>query len=274
MKKILVPIDNSRISKSAALYAIGLAEKVKAQIILLSVINASETQNTLLNWRKLLDQMIEKEDQDVSRMIQEIKAETRTTVKITHRYVLGFPVEEMVARFAGDNGINLIVMGTNGATGLKKILGTNTASVIDSSPVPVIAVPRDVEAPKIKKIVYATDMAHLDEEIKTVAQFAKTFDAGIEILYVTGENTKKRSRKELEAILIRMAKYKKIRFNTIEGEDVAKGVGAFVMKHKADLLAMFTHKLDTFEKLFGKSITRKLAFHASVPLLAINKTNS
>jgi hypothetical protein len=38
------------------------------------------------------------------------------------------------------------------------------------------------------------------------------------------------------------------------------------------MLAMFTHKLDFYEKLFGRSVTRQLAFHSSVPLLTFNKT--
>jgi hypothetical protein len=36
---------------------------------------------------------------------------------------------------------------------------------------------------------------------------------------------------------------------------------------------LFTHKLDFYEKLFGKSVTRQLAFHSTVPILTFNKTN-
>jgi nucleotide-binding universal stress UspA family protein len=275
MKRILVPIDNTRISKRAVVYAAGLAERLNAQVILLSVINASSTPNTLKNWRKLEEQLVSKEQEEVSRMIREVKTETGTSARLSYKYVLGYPVEEMVEQFVRDNGIDLIVMGTGGARGMKKIaVGTHTASVIDHSSVPVVAVPKNAPMTRIRKIVFATDMSYLDKEIKTIARFAKLFEAGVEVLYVTGENQRKRSRKELESILVRMARYPSIRFNTITGSDVAKGLHTFVTRNKADILAMFTHKLDLFEKLFGRSITRKLAFDSAVPLLAFNRTNT
>jgi nucleotide-binding universal stress UspA family protein len=273
--KILVPITNSKISKAGALYAANLASSLKADLFLLSVINASSTPNTLANWRKLEQQMVKNEKESIAGMIRQIKDETGTKVKISHKCVLGFPVEDMVDRFVRENCVDFVVMGTGGAQSLRKaIAGTNTASVIDHSTVPVLAVPKDATSQKIKKIVYATDMAHLDEEIKTVARFAKLFDAGIDILYVTGEGQKKRNRSELDSILIRMAQYPKIHINTIGENNIANGINSFVMKHKADLLAMFTHKLDFFEKVFGKSLTRKMALHSRIPLLAFNKTNS
>jgi 4-hydroxyphenylpyruvate dioxygenase-like putative hemolysin len=40
---------------------------------------------------------------------------------------------------------------------------------------------------------------------------------------------------------------------------------------KADLLAMFTHEASFYEKLFDRSMTRKMAFHSKVPLLAFKQ---
>jgi nucleotide-binding universal stress UspA family protein len=275
MKKILVPIDNTRISKIGALYAARLASKIKAELILLAVINASSSPRTLKNWKKLEEQMVRKEKEDVKKMIEEIKEEVGKPVRISFKHVLGFPVEEMVNKFVRENKVDLVVMATGGARGLKKVLGaTNTASVIDHTTVPVVAVPRDAAMPDIRKIVYATDMVHLDDEIKLVANFAKLFDATIEILYVASKDQSKRDRQNLQSILIRMAKYSKIHFNAIKDADIANGLNAFVSKNKADVLATFTHKLDFFEKLFDKSITRRLAFESKIPLLAFNKSNS
>lgn len=274
MKKILVPVDNSMISKAAVLYAVGLAETVGAQVILLSVINASSSPNTLIKWRRLEEKMVVAEQEDVSRMISGVREETGTAVKIASSHVLGFPIEGMIDPFVRENSVDLVVMGTSGAKGVRKLMvGTHTASLIDHSNVPVVVIPRGAVFQKIRKIVYATDMAHLDNEIRTVTRFARRFDAAIEILYVTPEDHRRRNRKELEAILVRMTKYPKIRFNAIGNSDVTKGVNAFVTKQKAEVLAMFTHKLDFFEKLSGKSTTRKLAFRSQVPLLAFNKTN-
>jgi hypothetical protein len=40
------------------------------------------------------------------------------------------------------------------------------------------------------------------------------------------------------------------------------------------VLAMFTHEISFFEKVFDKSMTRRMAFHSRIPLLAFRQTKS
>lgn len=275
MKKILVPIDTSKVSKGAVIYAANLATTLGGEIILLSVINASSTSSTLINWRILEEKLVRRDRENVTKMLEEIREEIGSGMRITHRQALGFPVHEMINSFVIENKIDLVVMGTGGASGLKKLLtGTNTASVIDTSRVPVIAVPKTTKPKPIRKIIYATDMSHLDEEIKTIARFAKPFDADVEVVHLAGEGHRKRNRTELERILVRMARYRKIHLSVTRGVDIAGSLRALASKHKADLIVMFTHELDFFEKLFGKGNTRQVAFDSTVPLLAFNRTNA
>jgi nucleotide-binding universal stress UspA family protein len=165
-------------------------------------------------------------------------------------------------------------MGTKGASGLKKVvMGSNAAAVIDNSSVPVIAVPGQTEFKAIKKIVYASDMVNLSEEIKTIAMFASLFNASIHVLHdIDKDSAKKIDVKKTVSSLVRQTKYDNISFHVSKSDHVAEEVDAFVANQKADLLTMFTHKLDFYEKLFGRSVTRHLAFHVNVPLLTFNKT--
>jgi nucleotide-binding universal stress UspA family protein len=117
MKTILVPTDFSKASKVAVLFAIGIAKKIKASIILLSVINANSS--TMRNWKKLERELIKIAQQDADKLLSEVKAET-ATVAITYHPILGFPIEDRIEQFAVDNKVDFIVMGTKGATGLKK----------------------------------------------------------------------------------------------------------------------------------------------------------
>jgi nucleotide-binding universal stress UspA family protein len=274
MKTILVPIDNSQVSKGAVIYACNVAAVLGCEIILLSVLNASAMPTTLMNWRKLEQQMVEKELEDVANMIQEIRTTTETEVKLTHEYVLGFPVPEVISNFARENRVDLVVMGTSGARGLKKLVGSNAASVIDGCRVPVIAVPKGASTGVINRILFATDMSHLDDEIKTIAEFARAFNAEVEVVHLIPEGQRKRSPKELEGILIRMAKYSRIHLTVLKGIDIAKDLRDLASTQKADMIVMFTHELAFFEKLFGKGNTRRVASNSALPLLAFNRTNT
>ncbi len=282
MKTILVPTDFSRLSKVGITYAVSLAKKIDASVILLSVINASASSNTLKNWKKLEEEMVNTAQQEADQLLSEIKSQGGK-VHVSYQSILGFPIADVIDEFAVKNKVDLIVMGSKGAKGLKKaLLGSNATAVIDASHVPLIVVPGEADFKQIKKLVYATDMQNLQKEIRVVARFASLFDAHIHVLHVVqGESSKKNVEKvergkfqiSNEAALVSETKYPKIHLHVVENKNIAEAVDTFVLDQKADLLVMFTHRLDFYEKLFGKSVTRQLAFHSKVPMLTFNKTN-
>ena len=271
---ILVPTDFSKLSKVAVLYAARIAKKLKADVILLAVIDMNTSAASSIRWGKLQDEIIKTAGQDAEELLEEVRSQVKGNLEIAYHHVIGHPVEDRIEKFAVDNGVDLIVMGTKGASGLKKVvLGTNAAAVIDNSSRPVIVVPGETEFMQIKKIVYASDMTNITEEIETLAKFASIFDAYIRVLHVIPANSKtKISIQKTVADLVQQTKYAKISLKISSSDSIADAVDSFVAEQKADMLAMFTHKLDFYEKLFGKSVTRQQAFHVSVPLLTFNKT--
>lgn len=271
---ILVPTDFSKLSKVAVLYAARIAKKLKANVVVLAVISMNTSAATSIKWKKLQDEMIKMAKQDADQLIDEVRSQIKGKLEITYEYINGYPVESRIETYAVENRVDLIVMGTKGASGLKKvIMGSNTASVIGNSSIPVIAVPGETEFKPMKKIVYASDMTNISKEIKTLLRFAGIFNASIRVLHVIPSNsTNKVDVKKIVADLVKQSKYSKISLKVLRNDHIADAVDLFVADQKADMLAMFTHKLGFYEKLFGKSVTRQLAFHAHVPLLTFNKT--
>ena len=271
--KILVPTDFSTLSRVAAIYAVELAKAMKAKVILLSVINIEATSSTLLNWRKLEKVMIDLALEEADQLMKEIKKQVKGDYNFSFKYVQGYPVEAAIEKFAKANKIDLIVMGTKGASGLKKVLlGSNAAAVINHSSVPVLSVPGDAVFRPVKNMVYASDIVHLKDEVKLLVKYAKLFNAAVHVLHVVPNTfVKPIDEQSASADLVKVSGYKKMNFVVIKSEQVAGGVEAFVAKSKPEMLIMFTHKVDIYEKLFGKSVTRQLAFHNKVPLLTFNK---
>lgn len=274
MNKILVPTDFSEPSKVAVLYAAKLAKNLNAEITLLAIVNVNTSSQTVMKMQRLEEAMVEGTQDDANQLIAEIREKIKGEVPITYKWISGFPIHEKIEKFVEDHGMDMIVMGTKGATGLKKVLiGSNAAAVIDNSSVPVIAVPDNATFTDIKRIVYSTDLVNVNEEIKTIAMFASLFDATINVLHVRPtDSIKKIDEQEATDDLIKQAKYSKITFSITRSDHIAEAVEEFSLEKKADLLVMFTHKLDFYEKLFGKSVTRQLAFHGHIPMLTFNKT--
>jgi nucleotide-binding universal stress UspA family protein len=271
-KKILVPVDFSDVSRSAALYAIYIAVHLKAEVVLISIVEVMHGNSTIMNLKKLEDQMMRDADEQSSRLTKELKSGNHG-VKISSVTIMGTPIEQKVLEYAADSDIDLIVMGTSGASGLKAaILGTNAAALINRSNIPVIAIPGGVKFKSINKIVLATDMVDLDKHAKEIVRFAKVFNSSIDILHVAGTYREQRPVDELQSMLVQMTGYPQLSLKVVLSDDITAAINNYVTEQRADLLVMFTHELGLFEKIFGKGQTRKMAFHTEVPLLAVKRT--
>jgi nucleotide-binding universal stress UspA family protein len=277
MKKfvtILVPTDFSASAKAAAHYAAQLAMRMKAKVILLSVIEMDTSEVVLSNWKKLENQLKSIAKRDLEKLLKEVKSKVHDGLDISYDMDAGIPMEAVIERYAREKKVNLIVMGTKGATGLKKMIrGTNTARVIEHSSIPVIAIPTKATFKQIKKIVYASDLKNVTKEIQSLSALASLFQAEILILHTVPAKGTGRLKKNLEPEIIEAAHYSAISYHQVTNDRIGPAISKFVDETKADMLAMFTHELDFYEKLFGQSVTRAMAFESRVPLLVFNRSN-
>jgi nucleotide-binding universal stress UspA family protein len=271
--KILIPTDFSKLSQVAVHYAVKMAKKLDAEIVLLNVIFISAPPRAMVavKVRAIEDSMVDNAKQDSMQLIKEKKAENKGKLNISYEIIKGYPVEDVVESYAIHNNIDLIIMGTKGATGLTKVLiGSNAAAVINNSDIPVITIPEFARFNNLKHIVYATDFLNLNKELKMILPLAQLFDATIHILHIVPSESKKKINTKTIVDKLQI-KYPKITFHVSINDDIMEGIDEYNAYIKADMLAMFTHDLTFFEKLFGKSVTRQMAFHTWMPLLTIKK---
>ncbi|MBL7851135.1 MAG: universal stress protein [Cyclobacteriaceae bacterium] len=272
---LLVPTDFSAEAKAAAHFAAKLAVQIQARVILLSVVEMDTTETVLSNWKKLEQQLTRNAQKSLEKLTHEIKTEAGPKLSIASDVTFGIPMSEAIARYASEQQVNMIIMGTKGASGLKKILtGSNTTKLMQISPVPVIAIPAKAVYQGMKKMVYATDLQHVKEEIKVLARIAALFEAEILVFHCVPADSQAREDRGLEPELIEQAQYGFISFHQVKSDRVDKAIGDFIDESKADMLVMFTHELDFYEKLFGRSVTRSLAFQSRIPLLVFNRSVS
>ncbi len=117
VKKILYPTDFSSYSNQAYFHAVTLAENHGASLTMLLVhtpdFQAPGGQASQQYWKDQLEQI---------RPVNE-------GITVHHVFLEGEPATEIV-RFARDAGIDLIVMGTHGRTGLERLLMGSVAEKV------------------------------------------------------------------------------------------------------------------------------------------------
>jgi len=273
--KILIPIDFSKSSNNAAIYAAQFAKKVNAEIILFHVVHFEHPPMLQVSGfieHQIEDIRISNASQDCVLLVKELESKVKD-IKISFKVIPGFPIDDIIETYATTNKIDLIIMGTKGASGIEKILfGSNAVAVINRSTIPVITVPESSRFHPIHLIVYASDMQKIMSEIKKIIPFAKLFDAAIEILHIQTDDPKKKI--DVVAIknnIIEKYKYQKISLHITPNSNIIEGINKFVVNAKADILVMYTHEMGFFENLFKLHLSREEAFHCLVPLLTFKK---
>lgn len=274
MVNILIPTDLSELSKVAVQYAIKIANKLGGTLTLLHVITIVQpTRATMrLQLKSLEKELMGTAKEDLEAFANDVSKQLKTNEPIRIKVVKGSSFNDTVKREAKKLRTGLIVMGTRGASGLKKyVLGSNTTSVIGISHVPVLAVPELGEFKSFKNVVYATDLKHVHKELKTLIPYLEKFNSTVHLLHVT------RSLKEVSALekkldaIVSKEGITNIVCKVIVNKNVDEAIEYYTKEVKADLLTMFTHDVSFYEKLFDRSITRKMAFHSKIPLLAFRQ---
>jgi nucleotide-binding universal stress UspA family protein len=274
MVNILVPTDLSEVSKIAVQYALKIVNKLGGTLTVLHVVIVIQpTRATMrLQLKSLEKDLMETSREDMEAFVSTISKQLKTEVSIQVKVAKGTSFNDAVKREAKKLRTGLIVMGTKGASGLRKyVLGSNTASVIEVSHVPVLAVPELGEFKSFKNVVYATDLTNVQKELKTLIPYLEKFNSTVHLLHVTS------SLKEVSGLekkidgIVKKAGVTNVICKVIVNKNIDEAIDYYVVESKADLLTMFTHDVSFYEKLFNRSMTRKMAFHSKIPLLAFRQ---
>lgn len=272
MLNILVPTDFSDLSKIAVRYAVRIANKLEGNITLLHVIDFQSTVRSTIKLETNSREVVRSINEQMEELVNDITS--RMNVKTPIRCVItkGRSFSAAVIKEAKKLHSGLIIMGTKGATGLKKtLLGSNTVSVIGASKIPVLVVPEQAEFRTFRNVIYATDLKHLQKELNILIPYIEKFGSTIHILHIVPNGS---DVGELEAKMEKIVQkvgYKNIVTLVTVDTDVNAAIDQYIGVSKADVVTMFTHEPSFYEKVFDKSLTRRMAFHGRIPLLAFKQ---
>lgn len=148
-QKILVGIDGSDKSVEAADYSLSIAKNMNAQLIILNVLETEpwDYGKKAYEWASPdeLNKVYEKEKAKIQKILDNIQEKAKTVGIESKTKVLMIPRTEdtvkPILKYAEDEEIDLIVVGTRGRTGIKKmLLGSVASGVVTYAHCPVIVV--------------------------------------------------------------------------------------------------------------------------------------
>lgn len=273
MNRILFPTDFSEAASAAFIYALRFADLFEAELVILHVYDLPivETPPLPESTKEIFDivemNQFESFRDQLPQMHEVAENNQMGHVKMRNVLLYGDLIYN-INKVCKDEGIDLIIMGTKGASGLKEtFLGSTTGSVIANATVPVLGIPAEAVYRPIKNIGFTTQYRDKDSDAMVKAlDIARKFRASIQCLYITN-NDDPSDIEERIAEWKMYYKHENISFHNISGNDIEQAIVNFVDEQQLDMVVMRAHKRGFFEGLFHKSLTKKMAYHTTVPLL-------
>jgi nucleotide-binding universal stress UspA family protein len=264
MKTILAPVDFSDASANALSFAAELCRRAAARLVVVNILQKDEDEEEIKN--------------KLQTITSDLKRSSDSGLNCEFSFAHGNLITTLKKIIAVQQP-DLIVMGTKGASGLKKILiGSNTVKVITNTKLPVLVIPEVARFENFllkakNRIVLATDLDELENEdglnmLKEIALLI--IEPKVRVLSVRRKNTglsnqKRWERDQLLSLFKPEIESERV---TVFSSNVIGGINFYLDKNNdTGLIAMIARDSGA---LIQKHYTKEMASHTHYPLLVLH----
>ena len=278
MKKILFPTDFSETANNAFLYALNLAKSIDAQVYVLHVyelpmITGSLSAGLIQNVYETVELGSFDNFKDNIPQLRQI-ADDNGLNEIPIKFIL----EEgnflyILREIIGEESVDFVVMGTDGNSGIEKMLfGSNTINAITSMKVPILSIPHGMSFKGFKNIGFTTVFDQKDKDaLKYLIEIANRHHAKIHCMHVSKDG--KFNQQAMKDWQDQFAG-DPIVFEVYHDADPVNAVLDFINEKQIDLLTVVSRNKGFFDKIFSPGFTKKIANKNITPLFVFHEQKS
>jgi nucleotide-binding universal stress UspA family protein len=275
IKKILVPTDFSETGLLALEHASFLARLVKADLLLHHVLPLNEYYFEIPEPIMRIDNHDEI-NQVVDQKLAEVAVETRTNYGIMPRVTSSRgKIANEIMQVAQEQKVDLIVMGTHGASGFEELLiGSNAHKVVTLAPCPVITVQTHAKKLGFTNIVLPIDRSlHSREKVAYAIDMANIYQSKIHVVGLL-DSDEAEDNDKLQIVLdqVQHALEKaEVIFSrqTVHGKLLAAEALRYAESVDADLIIIMTDHESALTGLFMGPLAKQIVNHSKIPVLSL-----
>lgn len=278
MRRILVPTDFSENAWNALQYGLELLQD-KCSIYLLHVnplpVYSGAGSSVTATSRMLAESVVLENKRCMEKLMVRIRAlpsykrHTFITLTTTDYFI------DSIKREVQDKGIDLIIMGTKGASGLKKMaMGTNTGAVITKVKCPLLAIPQNATYRKPREVAFPTDF-QIGYDIRVLddlIQILSITGASLRILHISrnGEELSEEQKQNKEFLhdYLREVDHS---FHFLRGARLEQAVQCFADSRDIDMVAMVAKNLNFVQRILFRPAIEEISYHTTIPFLVLHE---
>lgn len=277
MKTILLPTDFSKNSISAINYTIELFKDQVCDFYILNVQKASsfisDDMMVVSSSTTIYSTLIEAAKKSIKNIISSIN-ENQVNDKHTFHPLVDYDnFINSINQIVEKHNIDLIVMGTKGASGLNRILfGSNTVRVMRHCNVPLLAIPNNCKFTKFNQIGFVTNHITLynRDSLKVLKDLTAITKSKLTILHLTNDVASNE--------YMHNRTFFNLYFNDVthkaiepEKESLLDTVNKYKELNHLDLIAIVKKQRSFFEYFLRNFTEEEIAYSSQMPLLILSK---
>lgn len=282
MKTILLAIDFSEGIDNCCNYAVHIAGKFDAKIILFhsyfdkfllaeSNFPTGIETDTLIN-QKILNDIKSKAESDLLE-IKKCILNVHPKLDITQELSGGNPDEEIIAA-AENNNADLIILGSSGKAEKGVFSGSVSKKIMDRTTIPVLSIPSNFGYEQFSNVLYPTEFKHDDLElIKNIYDLFSKFNLKIYCLHLSHSDSEdiQAQFNTIRSGFKNEISEKRLSLELIITETYNEVLQKYIADHKINLIAFVAHKRGFLKEIFTDKLTKKDLFQLHLPMLAIKR---
>ena len=276
MKKILLTTDFSDNANRAIEYAMQLFRYDNCQFFVLHVLKASTfISDDLMSMNptsNLYEQLIASSKLKLDMDLEKIKSKHNNNL---HEFTPIIDYDnfiDSINQVIEKNDIELIIMGTKGASNIAKhLFGSHTIRVIQGCKIAVLAIPNNYIYKPIDKVVFTSNLEndYCPDDLRAFVDLVERHDYQIDILHISESNTLTTTQENVKVSLQNCFKNATNHFIALSEVPFLKSLMDYIKTNDIDLYAMVNRKHSFLERVFTQQKIEKIAYNITVPFLVL-----
>lgn len=278
MKNILLPTDFSENSKNAVTYAFDFFKGTACVFYFLNTQKITEYTTsdlyTASSKETVYDAILSDNKQQLHTFVNELEKkyaiEDFRFISIVDFDTLTDSINQAVNTY----DIDLIIMGSNGATGAEEIVfGSNTLKVIRQVDCPLLVIPEGFKLSTIEIILYTIHNHQLFDidKLKPLINIMNLHDPLLKVLEINDQEINDKEEEDFQNQLNQFFKNSKTEYYKVTGVSVATAVDTFVQLIDVNIHASVIEKESFLKRFMKGSEVSKLSYSSKIPLLILHK---
>ena len=182
--------------------------------------------------------------------------------------VLDAELNEMIAKEA----LDLIAMGTQGATGAKEILfGSHAVQVLHRAACPVLVIPSEAGADELQDVLFPTDYApdYNRLQLGVLETLLTASDRKLHLLHVHDHYEDEKAQLRARDSLLNRLEGLAPELTEVPEQGIIEAINGFAERQPVQMLVMVRNRHSFLERLLVTPVIDRIGFHARVPFMVI-----